>query len=97
MNNGENNSTQKQSQQNTGEVMLGCLFLIIIIGFVVTVLYLFATSIFDGESNLNYDEKDYEYIEESDDKDSDGDVDYDDVEKYLNESLENDINDGDDW
>lgn len=37
----------------------------------------------------------YEYI--SDDKDSDGDLDYDDVEKYLNDSLEEDVNDGDDW
>ncbi|WKA53440.1 hypothetical protein [Planococcus shixiaomingii] len=76
-------------------LILGCLIPIVaIVGLVIW----FATVVVGGvvENWNSYDEDDtYEYI--SDDKDSDGDVDYDDVEKYLNDSLEEDVNDGDDW
>ena len=80
------NTPQKQPQQNNGDVMLGCLILMLIIGVVGTLLYFLITGIADGISNWNENDEDYEYIEESDDKDSDGDVDYDDVEKYKKTS-----------
>ncbi|MFU2014800.1 hypothetical protein ACM6Q7_06940 [Peribacillus butanolivorans] len=41
------------------------------------------------DSNHNEEVDTYEY--NPDDKDSDGDVDYDDVEKHLNDSLEEDM------
>ena len=43
------------------------------------------------------DSNDTDYYYDPDDKDMDGDVDYDDVYKYLEDSLEEDKNDGDDW
>ena len=43
------------------------------------------------------DSDDSNYYYDPDDKDMDGDVDYDDVYKYLEDSLEEDKNDGDDW
>ncbi|MED3825130.1 hypothetical protein P4561_15675 [Priestia flexa] len=91
------NIPQKPPQQNTGEVMLGCFIIMLIIGVVGTLVYFLVAGITDGISNWNEYDEDYEYIEESDDKDSDGDVDYDDVGKHLNDSLEEDVNDGDDW
>lgn len=67
----------------------GCGFLfVIIVGIVLIFGGCVAYVTKDDDSPSYYD---------SDDYDTDGDVDYDDVNKYLNDSLEDDINDGDDW
>lgn len=73
----------------------GILFLIGAAAIVITIGYFIVTAIMETFSDT--EDVDYEYIDDSNDYDYDGDVDYDDVDKYLEDSLKEDVNDGDDW
>ena len=68
-------------------------------GSLIILLFIVCLGIGGMVSCVNWvsDDSDTGYYYDTDDKDMDGDVDYDDVEKYLEDSLEEDKNDGDDW
>lgn len=80
----------------TSASSIGCLVgVLIIVGLIIWFIVSWVMDVVSNiEDNDYYEDDNYN---EYDDKDADGDVDYDDVDKYLKDSLEEDINDGDDY
>ncbi|WP_342543311.1 hypothetical protein MHH33_06950 [Paenisporosarcina sp. FSL H8-0542] len=77
-------------------VMIAIVFLAVIGLVIWFVGGFFIDVIQDLLDSMDYDSDGSDFISDTDDKDFDGDVDFDDVEKNLNDSLEEDLNDGDD-
>ncbi|MEK5065672.1 hypothetical protein [Cytobacillus sp. FSL R5-0596] len=76
--------------------LLGCLIpIVVVVGLVIWFAVVIIGDVIENWNSHDEEVDTYEY--NPDDKDSDGDLDYDDVEKHLNDSLKEDVNDGDDW
>ncbi|MFD1357661.1 hypothetical protein ACFQ4X_07060 [Fictibacillus halophilus] len=80
---------------NDAAVFFGCLSLVIVA--ICLVVWFFVWAFNDPVYDSGDDEETPSYEVNPDDYDGDGDVDIDDGVQYLEDSLEEDKNDGDDW